>query len=166
MRVKALCSILSVVAVVVFLGASAEAQLPKRGTYSGLFGWHFTGTFVEVEKEHSIWNGHEEGPFFNDAGSGFLHLGVVICTDTGEANRGEIVLANGYCTVTDKDGDKAFLEWRCKGAPRCTGTFDWKAGSGKYLGIKGHNSFHGGVIGQAATGPVGYSFWKGEWELP
>jgi hypothetical protein len=39
-------------------------------------------------------------------------------------------------------------------------------GTAKYNGIKGHNSFDAGGLGQAATGPVGYANWKGEWELP
>jgi hypothetical protein len=71
--------------------------------------------------------------------------------------------AHGYCTVTDEDGDKAFLIWQCKGQPRCEGDFQWTGGTGKYTGLKGHTNFTGIPIGSTASG---YSLFKGNWQVP
>jgi hypothetical protein len=71
--------------------------------------------------------------------------------------------AHGYCTVTDEDGDKAFVIWQCKGQPRCDGDFQWTGGTGKYTGLKGQTSFTGIPIGSTASG---YSLFTGNWQLP
>ena len=71
--------------------------------------------------------------------------------------------AHGYCTVTDEDGDKAFVIWQCKGQPRCDGDFQWTGGTGKYTGLKGTTSFTGVPIGSTASG---YSLFNGNWQLP
>jgi hypothetical protein len=151
-----------------FSAQAAEAQLAKQGTYSGHLGWNFTGNVLELEKGHIVWDGHENGTFFNDAGSGFLHLTAFTCTDTGGMNNGVFISTNGYCVVTDRDGDKAFIVWKCKGGTtRCEGDFQWTGGTGKYTGLTGNNTFHGGpTLPNVTNSTQGYSVWKGEWKLP
>ena len=161
--------VMFVVASVGLSAQAAETQLAKQGTYSAHPGWNFTGNILELEKGHQVWDGHEDGTFFNDAGSGFLHLTALTCTDTGEINNGVFVNANGYCVVTDKDGDRAFVVWKCKGQPRCEGDFQWTDGTGKYTGLTGNNTFHGGPTvpsGTVGNRVQGYAVWKGEWKLP
>lgn len=111
-------------------------------------------------------HGVGQGPFFNDAGSGFLHHAIVVCPGRGYIDKGMLSFS-GYCTATDKDGDKAVMEWRCeRTSPRCVGTAEWIGGTGKYAGMTGRTHFDAGGLGQASTGPVGYADWKGEWRLP
>jgi hypothetical protein len=165
MRTKGALGILTAMVLVLVFGAHAEAQLPKQGAYSGHFGWNATVVkFIELEKDHVFYGVEDGGTFFNDAGSGFLHLTAVRCIAVGETNKGETISDNGNCVVTDKDGDKAFLAYKCKGTPRCQGDFQWTGGIGKYTGIKGNNTFHGGTIVPGLL--QGYSVWKGEWQLP
>jgi hypothetical protein len=70
---------------------------------------------------------------------------------------------HGYCIVTDKDGDKAFLVRQAgKGsAPgRFDGTFQWTKGTGKLTGIQGNNAY------QIGKNPASWIVWEGEWRLP
>jgi len=156
--------VMFVVASVGLSAQAAETQLAKQGTYSGHSGWNFTGNMLEIEKGHQVYDGHEDGTFFNDAGSGFLHLTAITCTDTGELING-VFKDNGYCVVTDKDGDKAFLVWKCKGGPRCEGDFQWTSGTGKYTGLTGNTTFYGSPTVPNKLGS-GYAVYKGEWKLP
>jgi hypothetical protein len=164
MITKGALGILIAMVLVLVFGANAEAQLPKQGAYSGHLGENGTGKVIELEKDHVFYVGEGGGTFFNDAGSGFLHLTAVICIAVGESKKSETISENGNCVVTDKEGDKAFLAYKCKGAPRCQGDFQWTGGTGKYTGIKGNNTFHYGPIMPGLS--QGYSVWKGEWQLP
>src|SRR5207253_7788020 len=60
----------------------------------------------------------------------------------------------GYCIATDRDGDKAFLVFKCTAQPgaRCEGDFQWTGGTGKYVGLRGNNSFNGGPIPKTTSG--------------
>ncbi len=48
---------LATLVLVLCLGASAEAQLAKQGTYSTHFGWYATGKTFELEKDHVLFVG-------------------------------------------------------------------------------------------------------------
>jgi len=151
-------------AVMLPLCSTAE-QLPKHGTYSGVFGWSvLTGDSLQLDKDHTMWGGIATGAFRNDAGSGFMHAVAVKCTFSGEAKSGAVTHNNGDCVLTDKDGDKVSAMWRCTTCPG-TGEFEWTGGTGKYAGIKGRNIYLETSAGPPGAG-VGFSIWKGEWQLP
>jgi hypothetical protein len=154
---------LGTIALVLTFGVNA-AELPKRGSYQGVFAWHATGQPVEVEKDHVLWGDKATGSFRNDAGDGFLHAAVVVCTAAGEFKQGKVIHDSGNCVATDKDGDKAVLTWKCTSCPSetQTGEFQWTGGTGKYAGLKGRTTYQ-----QTNVGPgIGWSVWKGEWERP
>jgi hypothetical protein len=92
----------------------------------------------------------------------FLHGTSWVCPEVNDRTPGG-AQAHGYCTVTDEDGDKAFVIWQCKGQPRCDGDFQWTGGTGKYMGLKGATSFTGVPIGSTASG---YSRFTGNWQVP
>jgi hypothetical protein len=147
-------------------GMSAPAaDLPKSGKYSGKFGWYSVGKAFEIEKDHVFWAGEFSGAFFNDGGGGFFHNAAVQCPGMNDITPDGNAFAHGYCIVTDKDGDKAYLSWKCKGkfGDKCNGDFQWTGGTGKYTGIKGANKFYGVVLVPTSSG---YSGWEGSWELP
>jgi hypothetical protein len=148
------------------VGASSEAQLPKRGSYTAHYGHHTVVKVTELEKDHSFVIGENIGTVFNDAGKGFLHAAAVVCQTVGDRMK-NVSNVHGYCTVTDVDGDKAFLAYKCRnpqvGVARCEGDFQWTGGTGKYTGFTGSNTFYAGAVPKTASG---YSVWKGEWQLP
>ncbi len=155
-------------AVAFFLPISSVNSLEKQGKYSIHFGWYGVGKVFEIGEDHGFFVGEFSGTVFNDEGKGFLHHASVVCPGADDIING-ISNAHGYCTITDWDGDKVFVVWKCKGSkgsPRCEGDFQWTGGTGKYTGIKGNNNFYG--VHQNIVGPTpqGYSIWWGEWKLP
>jgi hypothetical protein len=162
---RGLLAVLFLPGVLLLAAATAEAQLPKRGMYTSHFAFHYVTKVSEIEKDHVFVTGEVIGTLLNDAGHGFLHATAVVCPLANDNVKG-VSNAHGYCTVTDADGDKAFLAWKCKSpqpGARCEGDFQWTAGTGKYSGIKGNNVFHAGPVPKTASG---YAVWKGEWQLP
>jgi hypothetical protein len=142
------------------------AELPKKGSYAGKFGFYANGKIHELDKGHIMFTGEFGGAFFNDANGGFLHGASVVCPGVNDVFLdGRESRAMGYCVVTDMDGDKAFLSWENKGGPivRPGGTFTWMSGTGKYAGIKGSNTFDVTIIPNT---PSGFAIWRGSYELP
>jgi hypothetical protein len=160
---KGLRAIVGIVALVLGLGASAEAQLAKQGSFSQHFGWYSVGKVFELDKDHVLFVGEFSGTVFNDAGEGFEHLASQVCPGVNDINKGT-ANAHGYCTVTDKEGDRVSSTWKCQGPfPRCDGEWQFTGGTGKYAGIRGAGTFTGHVLVPTSSG---YSESKGEWRLP
>ena len=153
---------LAVTAVCLSLPALA-ADLPKRGTYSAHYGWTFTGQVQKLGEDRTVYAGMVPGVMFNDEGKGFMHKARTDCTLLAEVNQGHIN-ANGTCVVTDADGEKIFVEWKCAGEmPACPGDERFVGGTGKYTGISGNQKFQGNFIGDTGAG---WSDWSGEYKLP
>ena len=144
--------------------AAVSSDLPKRGSYSGVFGWHFVGE-GDGAQGSMVWGGVATGTFRNDSGTGFLHAALVKCTSAGTASKEWPLRDGGECVATDSDGDKLFATWRCTDCPT-KGEFQWLGGTGKYVGIKGRNSYTQTNASVPAGAPAGWSTWKGEWQLP
>ena len=148
------------IALVFVLGGTAQA---KSGKYTGHFGWYSVGQIFDIEEVHLFWVGEFTGIFFNDAGSGIFHQMSTKCPAVNDIYDG-VGHLHGYCIMTDADGDKAFLSWKCEGpaGKGCSGTFDWTAGTGKYTGIQGKNTFQSTNV----TLNEGHVAWQGEYRLP
>jgi len=153
-------------AFLVIVGVStADAQLPKQGSYSGTFGAQGEGTLHELGPGHIFFVGGFNGVFMNEESGGFLDRTQVICPGINDIVDGLSQGLQGYCIATDEDGDKAFAKWAgIDDTPNVGGgDFEWIGGTGKYEGITGSNRFHYAGIGTT----LAYSVtWEGEWELP
>jgi len=165
MNRKALLRVLGALTLVLAVGVTAEAQLPKRGTYRGMFGASAVGTAHEIEKGHIFFVGAFSGVFFNDVANGFIDKSSVQCPGVNDIVNGLSSANHGYCIVTDKDGDKAFGVWKGKDtSPNVgAGDFQWTGGTGKYSGITGNNTYRYTGIG---TTPAYSVVWEGAWQLP
>ncbi len=148
----------------VCLSLIAQAgDLPKSGTYSGHFGWVFNGQVQDVGPNRKVYAGMVSGVMFNESGAGFLHKARTDCAIMNDVTNGR-ANASGTCVVTDADGDKVFVEWKCAGPmPTCPGTERFVGGTGKYTGISGDQKFQGNFIG---TTGAGWSDWSGAYKLP
>jgi hypothetical protein len=144
------------------LGAAEE--LAKRGTYSALYGWTYSATVHQLEEGHIFIHDVYKGTFFNDAGKGFLHKASMVCPAVTDLKNGRGT-ARGYGIFTDKDGDKAFIDWKGTIDPETgfSGTYKWTGGTGKYTGIQGNSTFRASLIGKTTEG---FGVLKGEWRLP
>ena len=149
------------------LAVNAE-QLPKRGSYSGVYGWTITtGDTVPVGKDHAIWGGVSTGSFRNDAGAGFLHGAVVKCSYSGAWKKDTGTRNGGDCVAIDRDGDEVSFVWKCTECDAGKGEFRATDGTGKYSGIKAQGTFVQTNAGPADRPLVtGFSTWNGSWELP
>jgi hypothetical protein len=153
MKSKAVWVTVLVVAVVLFLGASGEAQgpkdFPKDGTHRGKFGVQGYGTVNELEEGHIFFVGGFKGVFFNDVAGGFMDKPSVDCPGVNDIVDGVSIGNHGYCIVTDDDGDKAFSVWQGKDMTSNHGGGDaqWIGGTGKFAGIKGHDTYRYAGIG-------------------
>lgn len=154
------------VALAMLACSASAADLPKRGSISGKFGWYGIGKISEVGKGHLVFVGEFNGPFIADAGGGFMHGATVNCFGMNDIHLdNQESSAQGYCILTDADGDKAYSQWSNKGAAmsRPGGDNTWIGGTGKYAGIKGTNKFDTTVSPHGA----GVSVWhSGSYELP
>ena len=165
MNRKARLRVLGALTIACTIAVSAEAQLPKHGTYRGTFGAQAVGTVNELEKGHVFFVGGFSGVFFNEVANGFIDKSLVVCPGVNDIVNGLAIGNHGYCIVTDKDGDKAFLVWKGKDTSPGVGGGDqqWSGGTGKYSGIKGNSTYRYAAIG---TSPAYSVVWEGEWQLP
>ena len=165
MNRKALMRVLGALTLVLAVGVPAEAQLAKHGTYRGTIGVRAVGTANELERGHVFFVGAFNGVFLNDVANGFMDKTSVECPGVNDLVNGVSTGAHGYCIVTDKDGDKAFLVWKGRDTSQGVGggDFQWTGGTGKYAGIRGNNTWHSALIGSTPAFTVG---WEGEWQLP
>ena len=109
MQRKALVGGLGVLMLVFILGVTAEAQLAKQGKYRGMFSSWSAGATHEIEQGHVFFVGTFSGVFFNDVANSFLDKSAVTCPGVNDIVHGLSMANHGYCIITDKDGDKAFL---------------------------------------------------------
>ena len=165
MRCKTRVGVLVAITLALAVSATAEAQVPKQGKFRGMFGARFAGTTTEIEKGHVFFSGAFSGVFFNDVAGGFLDKSAVECPGVNDVVNGLSMANHGYCIVTDKDGDKAFLMWKGKDSSPGMGGGDqhWTGGTGKYSGLKGNFTYRYTGIGAAPAYSV---VWEGEWQLP
>ena len=140
------------------------AQLPKQGTYSGLFGWNVSSTTHELEEGHVVTQDVYSGTFFNGEGNGFLHETSWVCPGVTDTRQGKGT-AQGHGIVTDYDNDKAYFAWKGTIDPEdgFNGDYRWTGGTGKYAGITGDNTFRATTIGETVQGR---GLMKGDWKLP
>jgi len=156
----------AVVALVLGLGARAEAQMAKQGTYTGRCGWSAMGKTFAIEKDHMVFVGECSGMVFNDAGRGFMHGTSWVCPGMNDLLHGLSTAAQGSCVATDKDGDNAFVTWKGhkatepnKGGGEC----QWAGGTGKYTGLTGNKTYDAVFVVPPTSG---YSRLKGAWRVP
>ena len=167
MRTIALIAALCVAVLTTGIG-NAE-PLPKKGTFTGKFGWYAVGKVTELEKGHVFFVGEFSGVFFNDTPGGALDTIGVQCPGANQvvfASAGAHHAGNGVCTLIDTDGDKIFSTWEVRDSfPNDSAPADWQmiGGTGKYAGIRGKNKFQCYNNTNASTG---YCKWWVSYEMP
>ena len=143
MSAKAVCTAVRAFAVVLALGAMAEAQLPKQGAVTGTVTFTVPPETKEVGPNRIFISGTNLGLSLNDNGEGLLHQHQWYCTHAMEILDG-VVRGNGDCQLSDMDGDKIFLSWRTlpyqSGPPIPTEGL-YHGGTGKFAGLTGGYNF-------------------------
>lgn len=125
-------------------------------TVKAMATWQAQGLVTQVEKNQALMVGALAGALFIDGGHGDLDASSLLCPGTMELNLTTGVRnGKGRCIITDKDGDKIYAEWMCRGNEKgCKGPFNLVGGTGKFLGISGNNNFILRVAMRANAGAV------------
>ena len=100
-----------------------------------------TTKLYDRTRGHFYWVGEFSGTFFNDKGeNSLINRAGVKCPawDDQDLNNKKAKFG-GVCTVTDLDGDAAYVTFQGTGIPGVgkggPGTFEWTGGTGKYKEI-------------------------------
>ena len=125
-------------------------------TVKAMATWQAQGLVSHVEKDQALMVGALAGAMFVDGGHGELDASSLLCPGTIDLN---IVTGvrngQGRCIITDKDGDKIYAKWTCRGNEKgCKGPFKLTGGTGKFMGIKGDNEFVIRIAMRASAGAV------------
>jgi hypothetical protein len=127
---------------------SVSAVLPARaeqGTTAGLVYFSAKGEAKNYKPALTLWNGTFLGVSITDERKGPLHSSAWDCTGEVVIQDGKSHSANGFCLVTDPDGDTINLLWVRTDVPgglaepKTKGTY--LSGTGKYSGIQGYYTF-------------------------
>ena len=139
------------------IGVSAFAG--EQGTTTGMASFNPRGEAKNYKPGVTVWDGTFVGISITDARKGPLHNSGWDCTGEAVFQDGNVYRANGFCLVTDPDGDTINLLWErtnVPGAPpepKTKGTY--LSGTGKYTGIQGYYTFacrQGGTICSITSG--------------
>jgi hypothetical protein len=121
-------------------------------------------TVSELDKGHLVILVNEKGIEIADDSSMPTHMSTIDCQGMVEVFPSEAYKGNGYCTVTDRQGDKLFQRWNV-GSESSENFYENVGGTGKFEGAKGQGTTTEIEISQ---GPQGRHVvrWKGSTEYP
>jgi hypothetical protein len=117
-----------------------------------------------LEKGHVVVIPNETGVTVTDDPSNPLHMTSVDCTGMFEEFSDGTYKGNGYCTNTDKDGDKLISRWTASSDME-ENRYEVAGGTGKFEGAKGEGT---ATIIEVSPGPQGRQIarWQGTAEYP
>ena len=118
----------------------------------------------ELEKGHIVILVNEKGASIADDPSNPLHMTEVDCIGMIEEFPDKTFKGGGYCTNTDREGDKAFARWSAS-SDMPESRYEIVGGTGKFEGAKGGGT---ATITELSPGPQGRHVvrWKGSAEYP
>jgi len=148
------------------LVAGSAAQAADRGTTTGIASFHAKGDVTEYTPGVVVWIGRFIGVSMTDGGKGLLHNSGWECTGETTIHEGTVYQSDGFCTVTDPEGDTVNLVWEQTHVPAQAGVAKTKgtylSGTGKYAGIQGYYTFLCHLNGAMANCKIT----AGEYKLP
>jgi len=144
----------------------SAAQAADRGTTTGLAAFHAKGEVTEYPPGVVVWDGQFIGASMTNAGKGLLHNSGWECTGETTIHEGTVYQSDGFCVVTDPEGDSVNLVWEQTNVPAPAGKAKTKgtylSGTGKYEGIQGYYTFLCHLSGAMASCEIT----SGEYRLP
>jgi hypothetical protein len=142
----------------------SAAQAADSGTTTGQAAFHPKGQATEHKPGLVVWNGTFVGISITETKKGPLHAAKWDCTGEAVSQKDTVYSANGFCLVTDPDGDTINLLWARTdlpagfAEPKTKGTY--LSGTGKYNGIQGYYTFSCKAGGQICN------ITSGEYKIP
>ena len=118
----------------------------------------------ELEKDHLVILVHERGIETTADPSMPTNMTAIDCMGMVDVLPDKTSKGNGYCVLTDSEGDKIFQRWSSSSAMP-ENRYETIGGTGKFEGAKGEGT---AKVTELAPGPQGRSVvqWKGSTEYP
>jgi hypothetical protein len=120
--------------------AAAPAPADTEQTVKAFAAWQGRGQIFETGPTRATFVGSFTGMLFVETDKGPLDAGFMVCpaivdVDLTSGNQE----ARGRCTITAKDGARAYAEVSCKGVHLvgCDGDFTFTGGTDRFTGISG-----------------------------
>ena len=154
-------STLAVIVATLTLGsglAPAQQRIEEAGTDTVMR----DNKVFELEKGHIVILVDEKGITMAEDPSNPLHMSVVDCAGFFEEFPDKTYKGNGYCTNTDREGDKLFNRWTAS-SENPGGRYEVVGGTGKFERAKGEGTVTVTDLSQGARAVVQ---WKGWAEYP
>jgi hypothetical protein len=121
-RKMAAAAALALGATIAFAAPAKSADLPQAGSFSTHTPGKSDEQTVQVGDKHFIGSGVYSAIVYNDAGSGPLHKGNMICKFWDESLNNGSYNDNGVCATSDVGGaDKIFSVFSGKGGSQVRG---------------------------------------------
>lgn len=156
--------------VVLVAFSSAQAQIPKEFTGTGITAYSGTFKTIAMGQERVLMTYEVLGVVISDTGEGAHHNASVRCVGSIYAIKGVYEDGNnGFCVHTRPDGDQIFMTTKSSGTlgRGSKGTYTLVGGTGKMTGIQGGGEFTEFPLRPAAEGTFqGYNRVKGQYKLP
>jgi len=158
--------------VILVVSMSAQAQVPKEGTTSGLFVWNIApgGTkALQIDKDRSMTVSEMMGLFIGDSPECILHNASFRCVSYSTITNG-FLEDKTMCTFVRPDSDQIFV--MSEGSGQLPAGVKRKhkilGGTGKFTGIQGEGTGQPGPRARpAAEGTAqGYGKWTVQYKLP
>ena len=120
--------------------AVATNALAEEGTINAYSPWEGSGQIYPTGPNQATFVGAFRGVMFVEKDDGLVNAGNIICPTvlTIDLEDGSQV-GHGRCTMSNTDGARVFVEWRCSGTHLrgCDGDFTLTGGTGDFEGITG-----------------------------
>lgn len=148
------------------LAVGSTSHAAGQGTTTGVASFQGKGDAKEHKPGVVVWTGGFVGVSVADGRRGPLHNSGWECTGEVVIQEGNAYRADGFCLVTDPDGDTINLLWERTNVPgpaaepKTKGTY--LSGTGKYAGIQGHYTFACRLAGDLAL----CNITGGEYKIP
>lgn len=154
-RINRVVAALGLLGVVLF--APSIAMADEEQTIKAFAAWQGRGQMYETGVNRATFVGSFSGMVFVETDKGPLDAGFMICPAIVDVNLSDATQeGRGRCTISAKDGSRAYGEIACKGVHLvgCDGDFTFTGGTDRFAGISGGGpiTIRSGLQEFAATG--------------
>lgn len=119
---------------------SLPAQAQEEGTLKAFAAWQGRGQIYETGPDRATFVGSFSGMIFVETEKGPLDAGFMVCPAFLDVNvKDGTQEGKGRCTISAKDGSRAYAELQCKGVHLvgCDGDFKFTGGTERFEGLTG-----------------------------
>lgn len=120
--------------------AAMPASAQEEGTLKAFAAWQGRGQIFETGPDRATFVGSFSGMIFVETEKGPLDAGFMICPAFLDVNvKDGSQEGKGRCTISAKDGSRAYAELSCKGVHLvgCDGDFKFTGGTDRFEGLTG-----------------------------